>query len=537
MINALKSYWRFNLSGIEEQKVELNSNIDEARIRVNNMVVPTNKFEGSLFSPITLKANAPANYKFVGWRSNNGEAIEMTLFSKGDSWNYYDQGSLDGENWTAANYDATSWGEGNAPLGYYTSDSNNGRGYNTFLDYGSDANNKRPTYYFRKEFTINNTPTENDVVSLDYTVDDGMIIYINGVEASRYLMNSGDITYDSFSSTYANNNPDSGKITLPISLFKKGRNVIAVEVHNNNGNSSDIYFDASLSLLTYNGENSYISLDEEFQMPTTGNLSLTACYEPLTEEELAETYTTRIKVNEVCASSSIYVNDYFEKNDWIELYNTTGKDFDIAGMYISDNINKPLKYQIPTDGIVNTIIKPHGHMVIWADKLEPLSQLHTSFKLGAEGGEVVLTSADQTWCDTLVYAAHNGDFSVGLYPDGGTNAYIMSKTTIGATNEINSYSVFWDEPFIPNAIEDIQITRNGTLGITFADNTINLHSEESGRANVYVYALAGQTVMEQNITLTGSTEHIGLHHLPNGTYVVKATDHNGNICTIKVLKQ
>jgi hypothetical protein len=163
--------------------------------------------------------------------------------------------------------------------------------------------------------------------------------------------------------------------------------------------------------------------------------------------------------------------------------------------------------------------------------------LHTSFKLGAEGGEVVLTSADQTWCDTLVYAAHNGDFSVGLYPDGGTNAYIMSKTTIGATNEINSYSVFWDEPFIPNAIEDIQITRNGTLGITFADNTINLHSEESGRANVYVYALAGQTVMEQNITLTGSTEHIGLHHLPNGTYVVKATDHNGNICTIKVLKQ
>lgn len=537
MINALKNYWRFNLSGIEEQKVELNSNIDEARIRVNNMVVPTNKFTGSLFSPITLKANAPANYKFVGWRSNNGEAIEMILFSKGDSWSYYDQGSLDGENWTANNYDATSWGEGNAPLGYYTSDSNNGRGYNTFLDFGSDANNKRPTYYFRKEFTISNTPTENDVVSLDYTVDDGMIIYINGVEASRYLMNSGNITYDSFSSTYANNNPDSGKITLPISLFKKGRNVIAVEVHNNNGNSSDIYFDASLSLLTYNGENSYISLDEEFQMPTTGNLSLTACYEPLTEEELAETYTTPVKVNEVCASNSIYVNEYFEKNDWIELYNTTDKDFDIAGMYISDNIKKPLKYQIPTDGIVNTIIKPHGHMVIWADKLEPLSQLHTSFKLGAEGGEVVLTSADQTWCDTLVYAAHNGDFSVGLYPDGGTNAYIMSKTTIGATNEINSYSVFWDEPFIPNAIEDIQITRNGTLGITFADNTINLHSEESGRANVYVYALAGQTVMEQNITLTGSTEHIGLHHLPNGTYVVKATDHNGNICTIKVLKQ
>ena len=537
MINALKNYSTFNLWSVEEQKVELSANIDEARISVNDMLVPTNKFSGSLFSPITLKASAPANYKFIGWKSNNSESVEMTLFEKGEKWDFYDQGSLDGENWTATDYDATSWGEGNAPLGYFTSDSNNGRGYNTFLDFGSDASNKRPTYYFRKEFTINNTPTENDVASLDYTVDDGMVIYINGVEANRYLMNSGNVTYNTFSSTYASNNPDSGKLTLPISLFKKGKNTIAVEVHNNNGGSSDIYFDASLSLLTYNGDNSYISLDEEFLMPTTGNLSLTACYEPLTDEELAETYTMPVKINEICASNSIYVNEYFEKNDWIELYNTTSEDFDIAGMYISDNINKPFKYQIPTDGIVNTVIKPHGYIILWADKLEPLSQLHTSFKLGAEGGEVVLTSADQTWCDTLVYAAHNGDFSVGLYPDGGTDAYIMSKTTIAATNVINSYSTFWDEPFIPNAIEDIQITRNGTLGITFADNTVNLHSEESGSANVCVYALAGQTVMEQNISLTGSTEHIGLHHLPNGTYVVKATDHNGNICTIKVLKR
>jgi hypothetical protein len=522
----------------EEYKVSLESNIPEARLLVGGQEIPTRKFNGTLYGPVSVATKAPAGYVFKGWELVSDAKTQVDVFPFRSAWAYYDQGSLDNTLWKTLEYKASAWSRGNAPFGYGTVGTvADAADYNTVLDYGGDAGNKRPTYYFRKEFTISNTPTENDVVSLDYTVDDGMIIYINGVEASRYLMNSGDITYDSFSSTYANNNPDSGKITLPISLFKKGRNVIAVEVHNNNGNSSDIYFDASLSLLTYNGENSYISLDEEFRMPTTGNLSLTACYEPLTEEELAETYTTPVKVNEVCASNSIYVNEYFEKNDWIELYNTTGKDFDIAGMYISDNINKPLKYQIPTDGIVNTIIKPHGHMVIWADKLEPLSQLHTSFKLGAEGGEVVLTSADQTWCDTLVYAAHNGDFSVGLYPDGGTNAYIMSKTTIGATNEINSYSVFWDEPFIPNAIEDIQITRNGTLGITFADNTINLHSEESGRANVYVYALAGQTVMEQNITLTGSTEHIGLHHLPNGTYVVKATDHNGNICTIKVLKQ
>jgi hypothetical protein len=272
-------------------------------------------------------------------------------------------------------------------------------------------------------------------------------------------------------------------------------------------------------------------------MPSSGNHSLIACYEPLTDEELAEKQTTPVKINEICASNSIYINEYFEKNDWIELYNTTDEDYDIAGMYISDNLNKPLKFQVPTDGLINTVIEPHSYMVVWADKLTPISQLHTTFKLGAEGGEVLLTSTDQTWCDTLVYAPHNGDYSVGLYPDGSDNVYIMAKTTIGATNVINSYSQLWDEPNIPNAIGDVQISRNGTLGLTFADNTISIHSEENGKAQVSVFTPAGQMVMKSALTLAGSAENVGLHHLPNGTYIVNATDHNGNICSIKVYKQ
>jgi hypothetical protein len=268
-------------------------------------------------------------------------------------------------------------------------------------------------------------------------------------------------------------------------------------------------------------------------MPTSGNVSLIACYEPLSNEELDVTNMTPVKINEICASNSIYVNEYFEKNDWIELYNTTDNDYDVAGFYISDNLKKPLKYQIPLDGIVNTVIKPHSHLILWADKLEQMNQLHTSFKLGAEGGEVVLTSADQTWCDTLVYAAHNGDYSVGLFPDGGENAYIMSKPTIAATNVINTYTTLWNEPFIPDAIEDINITRNGSLSITYSAGIISLHSEESDNAKVCVYSIAGQIVMEHETSLHGTTK-INLNHLPEGTYVVKATDNNDNVCTVKV---
>jgi ribonucleotide monophosphatase NagD (HAD superfamily) len=324
---------------------------------------------------------------------------------------------------------------------------------------------------------------------------------------------------------------------LDASLFVKGKNVIAVEVHNNSASSSDIYFDASLTLQSYASEEIIVSNEETYTVPTTGNYILTACYEELTEEELKAANTTPVKINEICASNSIYINEYFEKNDWIELYNTTGEDYDIAGMYISDNLNKPFKYQIPTDGLVNTVIKPYGYIVLWADKLAPTTQLHTSFKIGAEGGEIVLTSADQTWCDTLVYAPHNGDYSIGLYPDGGVNAYIMNKPTIAATNVINSYSEFWDEPIIPNDIMDVEISRNGGLSLAYNDGCIDVRCEDGGNVKVGIYTISGQNCMERTLALTGDTERISISSLPAGTYIVRAADEKDNRCVIKIYKK
>ena len=531
MINTLVDYWRMGLNASMKQAVSINANIPDAPLRLNDMVIPTSQFSGTLFGPITVRAEEVAGYRFAGW-SSKSTTVQQTLIDRGSTWKYYDQGSLDGKNWTAVTYSANSWNSGSAPLGYYTSDNNNSRGYNTIIDYGTDVNNKRPTYYFRHNFTLPAAPAADDVFTFNYTVDDGMVVYVNGTEAARYLMPNGTISYDSYASTYANDNPDKGTITLPASLFKKGNNVIAIEVHNNNYTSSDIYLDAELQRSTKSTSGSIISTDNEY--PISGDAELTAVYEPLTGDEAITEGNRPVRINEISADNSIYVNEYYKKNDWVELYNTTSEPIDVAGMYLSDNIEKPTKYQIESDYNANTLIEPYGHLIIWADKLMTFTQLHAPFKLADEGGYVVLTAADESWRDVLYYEPHLSTESVGLYPDGSHDVYVMTNATIGKPNTINSYAAWLEQPEIPENGEGIESSTAETMVLTVSEQMLHIHSHAGTTAIATLYTATGQQCMKAVAALTNGHATISLASLAKGTYIVAVTDAEGNTATMKI---
>ena len=424
--------------------VNLSADNDAARLLINNLPVPTGKFNGMLFPPVTVRAEAPAGYKFVGWYgqgTSGGDAIINT----NDVWQYYDQGSLDDQDWKSTSYRADGWSQGEAPLGFFTSDQNNGRGYRTFLDYGDNASNKRPTYYFRKQVNVKNYKN-SDKFTLNWTADDGFVIYVNGTEAGRYYMREANPTFYTFADSYAPGNPESGEIELDASLFHNGQNTIAVEVHNCDAGSSDIYWSCSLTRATEE-RGSLVSTDVEYELPTSGRMTLIATFEPLDDNEMAASDACPVKINEVSAANDTYINDYQKKADWIELYNTTNQPIDIAGMYISDNLSKPEKVQIPANSNgVQTVIPAHGFIIIWADKQASKQQLHVDFKLDADSGCVVITAEDKSWADTLFYSPHTMQQTVGLYPDGGNMVYVMEQPTIGTTNQLSMYAAIWDEP-------------------------------------------------------------------------------------------
>lgn len=426
----LKEY--FNLE--EDRELTFQANIPDAQFTLNNQHVPTGKFSGIVFGDVNLCATSPAGYNFVGWSAT--ESATVKLVSKGDEWEYYDQGSLDDNPyWTTT--DTTPWAVGNAPLGY------NKSGLNTVVGYGGNEKDKYPTTYFRKDFELDAIPSSDATLQLRYVVDDGFVVYINGQEVGRYLMPEGDINFSTYAAHLADTNPDSGVLYINSSLLKKGKNRIAVEVHNQNPSSTDIYWDGTLVLNTQKPTGT-ISDKRELLLNTSEDLTLMAVFEPIENDYRVYDGATPVVINEVSAGNTIYANEYYKRNDWIELYNTTDEDIDLTGLYLSDDENKPHKYQltkIPGAPADENIIPAHGYKIIWADKLDPLYQFHATFKLGNADGEcVILTAKDDSWSDKIEYMAHTGEQSVGRYPDGGRQVYKMDRPTIAAQNFLTSYA-------------------------------------------------------------------------------------------------
>lgn len=167
--------------------------------------------------------------------------------------------------------------------------------------------------------------------------------------------------------------------------------------------------------------------------------SVTAFFSPRT----AADSTPPVRINEVSAGNDIYVNELWDRKDWIELYNNTDQPIDAAGLYLSDNPAKPTKWQIPAatdlgiDGAstANTVIPPHGTLIVWCDKEPAGRQLHASFKLSNDDGcTVTLQAEDGSWTDSFSYNAHGSRESVGRYPDGTDHTYVFTRPTIDAPN-------------------------------------------------------------------------------------------------------
>ena len=522
--NLMQQYKPMKLTNVKPMSVALNADTDEANLYINGLHVPYASFDGQLFAPVTIEAKAPAGYTFAGWKKGASATIE--LIKTNDTWKYYDKGTV-ASNWKSENFNDANWSSGQAPLGYKMT------GVKTTVSYGSDANRKNPATYFRKTISLSSTPKRSDVFLLNYQVDDGFVIYVNGQEAGRYNMPDGTITSSSFSTSYAGDTPLTGNIELPSSLFKSGNNTIAVEIHNNSYTSSDQYWAAELLTSVESSSSEIVSTDPVMNLTANNSKqTLVACFTPLSSEEQVANGVTPVRINEVSAANDIYVNEYFKRNDWVELYNTTSQPVDVEGMYLSDDEEQPKKYQISKgDTEAETVIPAHGFLIVWCDKLEPASLLHANFKLAAEGGIIMLTAADESWSDRLTYTKLLGNQTAGRYPDGAADIFVMNIPTIAKANITSSYVTVVPQPEL-TGIHNLMANTAEAVNISYRTGSLIICSTLSD-LQLKVVNLAGQTIMNAPVPQNGGYAEVSVSELPAGVYIASIVDKHGRKASCK----
>ena len=165
-------------------------------------------------------------------------AVETTVLPKGSVWRYLDDGSDQGTAWRAPDFDDSNWASGAGELGY-------GDGTETTVVlYGPDPEAKYATTYFRAEFEMDDL-TSADYFQLNLLHDDGAVVFLNGREVVRSRMSGGAIRFDDYASIKCSGDDELvyQEFQIDASRFVAGTNVLAIEIHQHKGNSSDISFD------------------------------------------------------------------------------------------------------------------------------------------------------------------------------------------------------------------------------------------------------------------------------------------------------
>jgi hypothetical protein len=248
-------------------------------------------------NPISVGPDfAPADFIATA----NSLDLYLPIVPLGSTWKYLDDGSDPGSDWMRPAFDDTGWSNGAAILGY-------GQGNETtVISYGPNANDKFITAYFRTSVLVTNLPAFANF-RLEVLRDDGVIVYLNGVEVLRDNMPDGTPTLQTLALNRVEP-PAYVRKTLSLDALAPGTNIIAAEVHQASPASPDLAFDLNLSGLRLveatNLNLVYFSTprdNDSFSSPTNLNLQAVA-QNPLSAASKVEFFAEGEKLGEAASA-------------------------------------------------------------------------------------------------------------------------------------------------------------------------------------------------------------------------------------------
>jgi hypothetical protein len=210
----------------------------------------------------------------------------------------------------------------------------------------------------------------------------------------------------------------------------------------------------------------------------------------------------RLVINEYQSSNESTAQDQWGGfEDWVELYNAGNSPIDLEGYFLSDRIGDPTQFVFP-----DTTLLPNEYLIIWCDMglMEP--GLHTFFRLGGDGDDILLSNPDTLTIDYVSFGIITSDESEGRFANGTGPMSCFISPTHGADNG--------------DPLSTAEVIRNGEFKI-FPNPTLGeviLESEEFRPGNLQVFSTVGTLVYQTSVFR--NQERIDLSNLPRGLYLL-----------------
>ncbi len=424
------------------------------------------------------------------------QSAQRPLISLGAPWRYLlgtQEASAPTDAWRRLGFDDSNWPMGPTPIGY-GSVPETGR---IATPIPSSKVGGYVSVYLRHSFNLPD-PKLISQLSLALTVDDGAIVWLNGVELGRINVVSGDATF----TTTAIEGQEGQLLELTTnatSLLVAGENVLAVHLFNSDRDSSDLAIRASLvgwiddrppvltasnppatatvrepmpielifseavtnvepadllingtpaTSMTVVGPDHYVF---QFPEPPAGEVRVdwnpnhgitdrAALANPFTSRGWTYTFApttppAEVIISEFMASNRRTLRDEDgETSDWIEIRNLGSTAENLSGWFLTDKEKKPTLWKFPA----GVLLPPNGFMIVFASEKNRTGRpLHTNFKLTASGEYLALVRPDgRTIASEFkpTYPPQLENISYGRSSDGKQVAGFSIEATPGAPN-------------------------------------------------------------------------------------------------------
>ena len=330
--------------------------------------------------------------------TNITETIEPLLGVTTSSWRYLNSAADQGTAWRATGFVDTAWSAGTGLFGSESTPAVYPFPFNTAVPAPNAGGHV--TVYYRAHFNWAGGLTNFQLVATNY-VDDGAVFWLNNTEVGRLRVTANPPLFTSTASDQGNEGTPE-ILTFATNGLVIGDNVMAVEVHQSSGTSTDDVFGMSLAAIRR------------------------------TTNVVIQNFAIPVVLNEVLASNRSFTNHAGHTADYVELYNPSTNAVDLYDLSLSNDPNDPRKFVFAT----NTTVAALGYKVIYLDDAAPASATNAGFALAARGDVLYFfhrASGGYSLLDAVRFGLQTPGFALGRVPNGSGN-WSLNTRTPGAAN-------------------------------------------------------------------------------------------------------